>query len=257
VPATDDPASAVVPGPAALPAAEALRRAGRGARLSHESAATELGIELLHPDVNRLTVPRNRSRLTLPGWHVVRSDVPPLDRLVIDGVPCTAATRSVLDLARELPLEEAVVAADSALRQRLVPASDLRARLNAAHGRRAAAVRAVAGAMDPLAGSVLETLLRLTLRDAGLRPVTQHEIRDPDGRFVARVDFCWPAEGLIVEADGFAFHFDRAAYRADRERLNALERLGWRVLRFTWEDVVGRPEHVLALVRDCLDGLAA
>jgi very-short-patch-repair endonuclease len=55
-----------------------------------------------------------------------------------------------------------------------------------------------------------------------------------------------------VEADGFAFHADRLAYRRDRERQNQLERLGWRVLRFTWEDVRGRPEHVVALIRDCL-----
>ena len=179
------------------------------------------------------------------------------DRLLIDGVPCTTAERTVLDLSRELPLEEAVVAADSAIRQRLVPTAALTIRLSAAWGRRAAAARTVAGALDPLAESVLETLLRLTLRDAGLRPVTQHEIRDADGRLVARVDFCWPAERLVVEADGFAFHADRAAYRRDRERLNALERLGWRVLRFTWEDVRGRPEHIVSLVRGCLAEVAA
>ncbi|MDP9496716.1 MAG: DUF559 domain-containing protein [Actinomycetota bacterium] len=68
---------------------------------------------------------------------------------------------------------------------------------------------------------------------------------------MAQVDLCWPAACLIVEADGFAFHSDRAAYRRDRERLNQLERLGWRVLRVTWEDVVHRPEHVVALVREC------
>ncbi len=67
---------------------------------------------------------------------------------------------------------------------------------------------------------------------------------------MAQVDLCWPAACLIVEADGFAFHSDRAAYRRDRERLNQLERLGWRVLRVTWEDVVHRPEHVVALVRE-------
>lgn len=60
-----------------------------------------------------------------------------------------------------------------------------------------------------------------------------------------------------MEADGYAYHSDRAAYRRDRERLNQLERLGWRVLRFTWEDVRGRPDHVVALVRECLAAAAA
>ena len=71
------------------------------------------------------------------------------------------------------------------------------------------------------------------------------------------MDFCWVAERLVVEADGFAFHSDRAAYRKDRERMNALERLGWRVLRFTWEDVVRRPEYVVAAVGAVLARAAA
>jgi very-short-patch-repair endonuclease len=71
------------------------------------------------------------------------------------------------------------------------------------------------------------------------------------------VDFCWPEHRLVVEADGFAFHADRGSYRRDRERQNDLERLGWRVLRFTWEDVQGRPEYVVALVRGCLETAAA
>ena len=237
---------------AVLAVTDALRLAGPRARVSHEAAAELLGIELLQPGVPRLTVPRNRSRLFVPGWDVVRSDVPARDQLLVDGVPTTTAERTVLDLSRELPFEEAVVAADSALRLRLVPTAALAARLSATRGQRAAAARAVAASLDPLAGSVLETLLRLVLHAAGLRPVAQFVIRDGVGGFVARVDFCWPAERLVVEADGFAFHADRAAYRADRDRLNALERLGWRVLRFTWEDVRGRPEHVVAMVRDCL-----
>jgi len=107
------------------------------------------------------------------------------------------------------------------------------------------------------ARTVLETLLRLVLVSAGLTPQTQRVITDSDGGFIARVDFCWPERRLVVEADGYAYHSDRAAYRRDRERLNQLERLGWRVLRFTWEDVRGRPEHVVALVRECLAASAA
>ena len=86
--------------------------------------------------------------------------------------------------------------------------------------------------------------------------VTAHGLRPPCSQFevwnhaflVGRVDFAWPEARLIVEVDGFAFHADRASYRRDRERDNELERLGWRVLRFTWEDVNGRPEYVVALV---------
>ena len=235
-----------------MDAQTALAAAGQGAALSHERAALLHGLELLDDPVDRLTVPRARSRRSVPGWEVVRRDLPGADVEVVGAVRVTTALRTVADLARVLSVVAAVVVADSALRQGLVTASDLGARLGASAGRGAARPRAVAGLVDPLCGSVLETLLRLLLAQLPLPPIVQHEVRDRHGRFVARVDFAWPAARLVVEADGFAFHSDRAAYRRDRERLNELELLGWRVLRFTWEDVVGRPDHVLALVRECL-----
>lgn len=117
--------------------------------------------------------------------------------------------------------------------------------------------REVAALLDPRSGSALETLLRLLFDEAGLAsPRTQYQVADGLD-LTARVDFAWPAQRLIVEADGFAFHADREAYRSDRRRMNELERLGWRVLRFTWEDAVGRPEHVVGLVRGLLQPEAA
>ena len=241
---------------AALCAAEALALAGKRACLSHETAALALGVELLDPAASRITVPRNRSRLTIPGWVVVRSDVPAAELEAVDGHPVTGALRTILDLARVLTTQDAVVAADSALRQELIEPRDIATTLERVRGRGAAALRAVGTLADPLSGSVLETLVRLLLVTAGLAPVTQYVVRD-GAQFVARVDFAWPAVRLAVEADGFAYHSDRAAYRRDRERLNQLERLGWRVLRFTWEDVHQRPEHVIALVQECLRHAAA
>ena len=101
---------------------------------------------------------------------------------------------------------------------------------------------------------MLESLCRLLLSQAGLAPqVTQLVIRTRTGARIGRVDFAWPAARLVVEVDGFAFHADREAYRKDRRRGNALQRAGWRVLRFSWEDVVGAPDSVVADVRDVLD----
>ena len=234
-----------------MDAQQALHRAGRAAVLSHETAARLWGVELLDPGTQRLTVPKHRSRLLVPGWHVVRCDLPAGTVEEREGLPLTTVLRTLRDLCRVLSLVHAVVAADSALRLGLVPADVLQADLRSAFGRSCCRLRSVADALDPSSGSVLESVLRLLLRGAVPAPVTQFEIRDRWGVLVARVDFCWPAIGLVVEADGFAFHSDRAAYRRDRARLNELERLGWRVLRFSWEDVLHRPEHVVALVREC------
>jgi len=239
-----------------IDAAEALRRLAP-AWLSHESAARALGLELLHDGTERITVARNRSRLVLPGWQVVRSDIPPDARDARDGLACTTAARTLLDLARVLPLNEAVVAADSALRLGLVQLGDLSA-MGTRCGRGAARIRRVLQQVDPKSGSVLESLLRVLLAQAGIpAPVSQYRVLD-HGAEVARVDFCWPAARLVVEADGYAFHSSRDDYRRDRRRMNELERLGWRVLRFSWEDVTQRPDHVVGLVRACLQpGLAS
>lgn len=232
-------------------AVAAVRRAGHGAALSHELAAVMAGIELLAEPVRRLTVPRNRSRLVVPGWEVRRSDLPADDVEMVGDLRVAALLRTLTDLCRILTTAHAVVAVDSALRQGLVHVEELS--LTSAFGRGCDRVRAVGRLVDPGSGSVLESLLRVLLAQAGLpAPATQYVINDAHGRFIGRVDFCWPETRLVVEADGFAFHSDREAYRNDRRRLNELERLGWRVLRFSWEDVVDRPESVVALVRACL-----
>ena len=234
---------------------EALRAAGPKAVLSHEVAAAAVGIELVDDQPRRLTVPANRSRLVVPGWRVHRFDLHPADVASVEGLRTTAPLRTVLDLVRSLEVGPAVVAADSALRNGLVSHEELALRLGGAQGAGATHLRQVGRLVDPLSGSVLETLLRILLWSGALPlPCPQYVVADEDGGFVARVDFCWPAARLIVEADGFAYHSDRSAYRRDRQRLNFLERLGWRVLRFSWEDVVSRQAYVLSTVADCLAG---
>ena len=236
-----------------ITAPEALVRVP-AAVLSHESAAVVLGIELVEePATQRLTVPRSCSGVRLDGWSVRRAPLPAPDVLHRDdGLRLTSPARTVADLCAVLPLAQAVAAADSALRKTLLTGAALDRRLRAGRGPGCPERRSVAGLVDQRAGSVLESLLRILLHEHGiLAPSTQHPIT-ADGRVVQRVDFCWPVQRLVVEADGFAFHSDRDAYRRDRRRMNQLESLGWRVLRFSWEDVVDRPSYVVALVGEGL-----
>ena len=41
-------------------------------------------------------------------------------------------------------------------------------------------------------------------------------------------------------------------FRADRSKGNALVRAGWKLLRFTWHDLINRPEYVVAEIRAAL-----
>ncbi len=77
----------------------------------------------------------------------------------------------------------------------------------------------------------------------GFRFRRQHPIE----RFV--VDFYCPACKLIVEVDG-AVHLAQA--EADAARTECLESLGYRVLRFSNEAVLGRLDEVLAEIRQAL-----
>jgi very-short-patch-repair endonuclease len=66
------------------------------------------------------------------------------------------------------------------------------------------------------------------------------------------VDACWPEQRLVVELDGWGAHATRHAFQEDRERGNALEVAGWRVLRFTWADVTRWPRETATMVRGAL-----
>ena len=69
-----------------------------------------------------------------------------------------------------------------------------------------------------------------------------------DGRRIVP-DFRWPAQRLILEADGAAWHEHRVAREDDAARQALLERHGERVLRVTWRQAVARPEETLARLR--------
>ena len=64
-----------------------------------------------------------------------------------------------------------------------------------------------------------------------------------------RVDVGFPALKLALEVDGYAHHSSHRDFRVDRKRQNAIILAGWRMLRFTWFDLVEQPQRVLAEIR--------
>ncbi len=88
----------------------------------------------------------------------------------------------------------------------------------------------------------------LLCREAGLaRPRVNAWIEVPGDGF--EVDFSWPEPRLIVETDGHETHRDREAFEEDRRRDQLLVAAGWRVVRFTWRQVIERPESVVTTMR--------
>jgi hypothetical protein len=225
--------------------------------LCHQSAAEHWGLALLQsPERPHAMVPRDASRRGVPGHRVHRADLRDDEVEVVDGIALTSALRTVCDLARTLPFPEALAVTDSALRLRRVSGGELAARAAAARGRGAGRLGRAIALADARSESFLESCCRALLIEAGLPPERiQYGVRH-NGVWIGRVDFAWPSVRLIVEVDGFAFHADRARYRSDRRRLNALELAGWRVLRFSWEDVIGNPSYVISAVKTALRGVS-
>jgi very-short-patch-repair endonuclease len=53
---------------------------------------------------------------------------------------------------------------------------------------------------------------------------------------------------IIVELDGQQFH-GRDRFQADRTRDQRLVAAGYVVLRFTWDDLINRPDDVIERIR--------
>lgn len=87
------------------------------------------------------------------------------------------------------------------------------------------------------------------LLDAHGLPHPRHNARVHD----FEVDAYWPAARLVVELDGYAFHHTRDAIQRDHDRDNELELAGYRVLRFTYDDVVRRPATTASRVARALE----
>ena len=230
---------------------------GAGACAHGTTAALVRGWDLLvEPGRVEFVVGGQRGRAHLDGVVVRRSRRHRSHALLaspsapgLAPLPVTGAVQTALACALALPLLEAVVAVDSALRSGQVTLRRLRAAAARLPGvGDAARVRRVLALADPRSGSVLESVLRFHLLAAGVLGFeTQRVVHGPQGRLL-RADFCFAAARLLVETDGAAWH-DPAA---DRRLDNALAAAGWRVLRYTWEQVVHEPGLVVAEVRAAL-----
>jgi very-short-patch-repair endonuclease len=225
---------------------EALAAARRvGGVVSHLSAAQQWGWKVkLPPERPVVTVPRNR-KLTdrqRTGIDVRWSDLHPDD--VRDGV--TSRLRTIGDCARRYDFDEALSVADSAVRNGDATQSQLRVEaLAGPRTGRPAALR-VAGAVDGRAANPFESVLRaICLEIPGLLVEPQVWVED-----VGRVDLLDVTNNLILEADSWEFHGDRSAFVRDVRRYTCFVRLGFAVIRFTWEEVMFEQEYVRAVLED-------
>lgn len=156
--------------------------------LSHRSAAVVLGLplvsELGRVEVTRSSVGSGKRRGSV---HLRAAPLPAEEVTVADGFQVTTLARTVVDLARTLPLGPAVAAGNAALRAGAT-VDELAAVLVSSAGRPGlAAARRACRMFDRRSESAGESLSRVTLQGLGLAPSgLQHEVRDATGALVGR-----------------------------------------------------------------------
>ena len=177
---------------------------------------------------------------------------------LLEGIPVTDMTRTVVDIARTVPFEPAVVLADQALRRQATSRerlSECLKRMGSVHGSRVAG-RVIAFA-DPLSESVGESRSRVLLHRLGLPgPDLQVRVLRRDRSVIGRCDFGWEAFRTLGEFDGRVKYGRLVKPGQDagdvvfqeKRREDELRDHRWEVARWTWDDI-DRPGRIEQRIR--------
>jgi hypothetical protein len=248
----DSYVSSSVPITTRLRAEAALSLSASGSYISHHTAAELWGGVVPKCSDVHLTVPGVSPRSRRRGIRAHATTSPTMTSR-FQGLPISSPTQSFLDLANTLDLVELVVLRDSLVKGKhvtpdsLVMAASQWAGSGASRARRAA--RFVRKGVD----SPKETQLRMLLVLAGLpEPTVNVIIRNLDGSWRMRFDLSCPGLKLIIEYDGRQHAENNGQWRRDLIRREELDRLGWRLIVVTSDDLHDAPQVVLERVREAL-----
>jgi very-short-patch-repair endonuclease/predicted transcriptional regulator of viral defense system len=232
---------------------------GDEAAVSHMTAARLLKLDGMAKQVPlHLSMPLERRHSSLRPrsfilHRVRRFDA--VDRVVVDGIPCTSATRTLLDVAALVGEETLEVAFESARRLGLASVGHLTNRYLEVGGRGRTGSAKIRRLLErqrvedrPLE-SALEVKLWRLLQRGGV-PLPDRQVVLAFGTLRRyRVDFLWREARLVLECDGFEAHAGHLRWKRDRRRVADIELLGYRLLQVTWDDVVRRPKDTVERVR--------
>lgn len=231
--------------------------------LSHVSAAVLHGLPIWNVPLDR--VHRTRARRTgarrTGSTDLHAAPLTAEEITEIGGRPVTTLARTLVDLARTLGFEEAVVLVDAALHRHLVDAGALAEALARAAGWPGCPnARRVVEFADPGSMSVGESRSRVAMARFGLpAPVLQWEVTSDIG-WLGKVDFAWPELRVVGEFDGRVKYGKYLrpgqgagdAVFAEKQREDRIRDEGLRVVRWVWAElrqfaaVAGRIRGALA-----------
>jgi very-short-patch-repair endonuclease len=228
------------------------------AGISHRSAGTLYEMPGGRDDLVEITCKRWR-RAKAAGLVVhEQTRIDERDITEVDGIPVMKAELVVLQLAGLRPFPtyvEAVIQA--ARRKRLITYESTREMFDR-HARRGVrgvqVMRQVLDGWDPSqrpTESEMETRLVQVLSGGGFpRLVTQYEIVDRHGSFVARVDAALPDLRIAIEYDSMQEHSDEFQLARDAQRRNRIVAAGWRVISVRYGDLWSGADQLLDAIAE-------
>lgn len=218
----------------------AVLACGRGAVVSHRSAAALLGLLDEGPVVIDVIAPPSRGR-KIDGIRFHRVRPPRLEETgTMRGIPCTSPARTLVDLAGVVGEWTLRSAFERAARREWLDLAAIEASIDPRRRgmkvllalieewRGAAPLLGKRGKLkSPLEAKVLPLLVQRDLPP----PLFNAPVQIANGRI--EVDFLWPNHRFALEADSRDFHGTAVAFERDRWRDRELMRAGYSVLRVT------------------------
>lgn len=222
---------------------------------SHFSAAAIHRIRLVPTESVSVTV-HARTTHAYPGVRVFRSiDLEDTHIITMKGLPATTRERTVVDLAACLKPRHLSVVVDDLLASGRCDVSGIRDVLETVARRGRPGVVALRSVLEertdgPSNMSVLERDGLRVLRESGFSEFhLEFALPWASNR---RFDVAFPTQRVAIEWDSRRWHTQKNALRSDRERDRDALAHGWRILRFTWDDVHEDPAKVANTIRTVL-----
>ena len=233
----------------------AVLACGCEAALSHRSAAAKRALRADQPREHRRDHARQGGRRRKGIDAHTSTTLLERDVEEVDGIRCTTVARTLLDLAAVLPRREVERAFDQAEVLQVLDARQIEDVLDRTSGHRGtpSSARSSPSTRPPRPSRATSS------RSASSRSAAPPGCRSPrstpgsrSSRRGTRPTSCGAIWRRSPRPTAAAVHATRRAFESDRRRDQRLMLAGYRVVRFSWRQVIDDPREVAATLRGLL-----
>jgi very-short-patch-repair endonuclease len=183
--------------------------------------------------------------------------LPAIDRTTKDRIPVTTPTRTLIDLASCTNDEHLIDAIDDSLRRGLTTVKRIEDRLTELGRPGRKGIKMLRELLleytpgEAVPASVFERRLLRILRRSGIQAPTVHLVVTVMGTEI-EVDFGWPEQKVILEANGSKWHDTQRRSAIDDHKRALLAAAGWRIVPVRWATMRNHPQLIVRLIRAAL-----